>query len=111
MLRSILAALGIPPVVIEVSRSILDASSPVTRMEGHAVLRHELVYRRPPVELAHRRRIPGVAMRMVGVGDAGRKIVFGKGAAEPRHVLVRPVGRAAEGTQKTLYELLCTRVV
>src|SRR5580693_10077619 len=94
VLRGILTALGIPSVVIEVARSILDTAAPVTRMERHAILGDEFVDRRPPIELAHRRRIPGIAMRVVGVCDPCREIVFWKSAAQTGHVLIGLVTRA-----------------
>src|SRR6516225_6945771 len=80
-------------------------------MERHSILRDEFVYARPPIELAHRRRIPSVAVRMVGVSDPRRKIIFGERAAQTRHILVRLFGRAAKGVQDALYQLLCSGVM
>src|SRR6516165_3947851 len=80
-------------------------------MEGHAIFRDEFVHGRPPIELAHRRRIPRVAMRVVSVGDTCRKIISGERTAQTWHILVCLIGRAAKGTQHGLYEFLRTRVV
>src|SRR6516162_9519352 len=111
VLRSIPTALSIPSVVIKIARSVLNTAAPITGMEGHSILGDEFVHGRPPIELTHRRRIPGVAMGMVGVRDSCRKIVSREGTAQTRYVLISLFGRAAKGIQDVLYKLLRTGVV
>ena len=40
-------------------------------MKGHRAFRVKGVDRKPPIELAHWGGVPGIAMRMVRVADAG----------------------------------------
>src|SRR5690349_14355107 len=48
---------------------------------------------------------------MMGIGDSGRQIVFGKGTTQARHVLVGLLGRAAKGDESSLDQFLRARVV
>src|SRR5713226_5632460 len=61
---------AVPIVVIVDLRIVADGLGKVARIEGHSVIRLQRVDRDPPVELAGRRRVPSVAVRMEGIGDA-----------------------------------------
>src|SRR3954471_6840187 len=58
------AMLLIPAVVVVITRCVGDAVVPINGMKGHRVFRFDGIHREPPVELARRRGIPGVAVRM-----------------------------------------------
>src|SRR4029450_11296772 len=60
----------------------------------------------PPVQLAHRRRVPRVAMGMVGIANTGCEVAVARDHAEPRYVLVGPLEIAAEVLQEVMDEPL-----
>jgi hypothetical protein len=106
VLRRAGAALGVPAVVIVVARRVGDALGEIARVKGHAVAPLDRVDRQPPVELALRRRVPGVAVRVESIGDARGQIVPRHRRAHPRHVEIRILGIAAELAEQLLDELL-----
>src|SRR6266851_3641307 len=87
MLPSILPAIGIPAIVVEIRRTVLDGCAPVARMERHPLTGVEVINRHPPVQLARRRRKPGISMRMMGISNPGGQIVGRIGNAQARHIL------------------------
>src|SRR4029450_7654343 len=58
----------------------------------------------PPVQLAHRRRVPRVAMGMVGIANTGCEVAVARDHAEPRYVLAGPLEIAAEVLQEGMDE-------
>src|SRR5690348_10697588 len=99
MLGGTFAAVCIPPIIIEMLRSVFDDTTPVMRMKRHRIIRSEWVNRHPPVELTLWRRIPGIAVRMMRISNAGSQIVARKGAAQAWDILVGLIGRAAKSTK------------
>ena len=64
VLSGVAPALCVPAIVVKTRRIVSDGSAPVCGMEGHSLRSVEVVERHPPVQLAGRRRIPSVAMRV-----------------------------------------------
>src|SRR3984893_2519405 len=87
VLRGILSAIGIPAVVVEIRRTVLDGCAPVARMESHPLIGVEIIDRHPPVQLAKWRRVPSISMRMMGISEPGGEIVSRIGNAQSRHIL------------------------
>ena len=77
---------GIPFLVVVDLGIVRRLAREPLRMEGHGVAAVHLEDRNPPVDLAHRRRIPGVAVRMEGIGDAAGEVIVAGGRAHARHV-------------------------
>src|SRR6266540_6113233 len=69
ILSSSLPARSVPFVIIVDVRVVTDCLAPVSWMKRHSVLGFNFINREPPVNLAGRSRIPGVTMRVEGVGD------------------------------------------
>jgi hypothetical protein len=65
------SANAVPLRVIVDSGTVADGVIPIMRMESHDVLRNDVEYRNPPVELALWGGIPGIPMRMEGIGNTG----------------------------------------
>ena len=62
--------------IIVVSVGIVaDRLAPIAGMKRHGVLRLNIVDGNPPVQLALRRAVPSVTMRMPSIGDASGEIV------------------------------------
>ena len=86
VLGGVLAADAVPFVVIKIGRAVLDRPVKVLRVEGHRHLGFDVVDRQPPVELAHRSGIPGIAVRVMGIADAAGQVSVAGHHAEPGHV-------------------------
>src|SRR6266571_5762020 len=80
-LRGILTARAVPFRVVVLRGSIAYRLAPIARMEGHGVFRNDGINGHPPIDLAHGRRVPGIAMGMKGVGDPGLQIIVARGCA------------------------------
>src|SRR3954451_924018 len=70
VLRRTGTVLRVPLVVVVDIRAVLDGIVEIVRMEGEAVALFNVPDRQPPVDLAERRRVPRVAVRVEGVGNA-----------------------------------------
>ena len=82
----------VPSVVVIDVGIILYRLAPISRMEGDAIVRIDLVNRYPPVQLGLRGRIPCVAMWMPCIGNASREVIITGGASEARHIKVSLLG-------------------
>ena len=69
------AIFRIPFVVVVNFRVVPHGLAEIPRIETHRVVGFERIDGQPPVELAHRRRIPSIPMRVKSVGDTGRQEV------------------------------------
>ena len=106
-LRGGLLAAGLVPLLVVVARgAVADRPVEVLRVEGHRVLRLDLVDRQPPVELLVRSREPGVAMRVELVGETRVQVLAVRHRPQPRHVEVCPGRIAAEFGQEPGDQLL-----
>src|ERR1700730_9384427 len=80
-------------------------------MERHPLIGVETIDRHPPVQLARRRRIPGVSMRMMGVSDPRGQIVGRIGDAQARHILKGPMRITSRLHKQALQALLRFRMM
>ena len=111
-LADVLAAVGLVPLVVVVAARIVGHRlGEVAWVERHRVVGGDPVDGQPPVELEHRRRVPGVAVRVPGVGDPGGEVAVAGRAAHARHVEVGALEIAAELRQHVLDVALRFRVV
>src|ERR1051325_6719817 len=111
MLRGVLAAFEIPPVIVVVAGTILNGPAKIMRMKGHAVLTVDVVDRHPPVDLAHGRGIPRVTMRMKCVGDTRFQIIARKRSTHTRNIKVSLREIATQFGQYALNVFLGIRMV
>ena len=100
------AAGGIPALVVVAGRAVGHRPVPVVRVERHGVVRRDVEHGHPPVQLAERRRVPGVPVRMKGVGDAGGEVAVAGGGAEARHVEIGVLRGTAVGDEHRADEAL-----
>ena len=96
VLRRVLPAGAIPCLVIVLVRAVLHTLAPIAWMKRHRIAPQNLKNRNPPIQLAHRRGIPGIAMRMECVCDAGSQISIRSASAHARHVEIRRLQIAAK---------------
>ena len=95
VLGRFLAAGSHPLLVIVLPGAIAHRLAEVPGMKGHDIAGLYLIDRQPPVDLAHRRRVPGVPVRMKGIGDAGSQITVAGRRAHARHVEIGQLRIAA----------------
>src|SRR6267142_3488620 len=80
------AAVAVPLLVVVAVRAVAQSVGEITRVKSHAIGRVDGKYRQPPVDLAHRRRVPGVAMRVKRVSDTGAQVIIAGRGSQARHV-------------------------
>ncbi len=105
-LAGILPARAVPFRVVVFRGAVAHRLTPIPWMKRHRVFWNDRINRQPPVDLAHRRGVPRVAVRVERVCNSRRQEVIARGRTHPRHVKVRLFKAKSEITQHSLDEFL-----